>query len=613
MSKSKIYNIDLWEESPLTVPVIQLDSDRTIRFKILSSNEPYDLTGKTVRYFIQKEDNKVVFNDCDVVNGIVEVKLTNQALFYNGTVPMQLLIYSPTGIEKTFVIYIYISQTIVNTEVFESSNEFKGFETALKNYQEAINQAHKYSDLLNTAFINPINYKTDTNTWSEAINEAIQKSSIGDVILIPGVELDGTINLLERRTYLGKGWGNPITIKQGLHLDKVFNADSNNWFVNTSIKDLQIDCEGRAELGIYTKNWLNCFMENVRVTGASGTGIFIDSAGGEFIANTNHIINCRAYNNGGYGICIRGLDNHIFGGDYGYNYKENVFMISASSSVRNATIWCSRTENGMTIDTDVPSVQVWNNQIEGNAKHGILVKSDFNIIQGNKIYDNANIKEHYGKYSGIFFDTTKFLTGNSIIGNTIFSGLYENTGIHDRAITIGANHNYFTLLNNSVRFQGNGTIRNHDLVSGVNSSDTYDMAHNNSYCKINLTSVQKVKGDYTYQKIKFNSKAIDNEGEFDVETFSFRPKEKGEYLVSLKLVLDNVEADTGVFVELHKNDIPSSRLCSAERNVDDFSVCNASEIVSLEADTTLSFKIMATSDVTILKEAVFSTLTIKRI
>ena len=151
MSKSKIYNIDLWEESPLTVPVIQLDSDRTIRFKILSANEPYDLTGKTVRYFIQKEDNKVVFNDCVVVNGIVEVKLTNQALFHSGTVPMQLLIYSPTGIEKTFVIYIYISQTIVNTEVFESSNEFKGFETALKNYQEAINQAHKYSDLLNTA------------------------------------------------------------------------------------------------------------------------------------------------------------------------------------------------------------------------------------------------------------------------------------------------------------------------------------------------------------------------------------------------------------------------------------------------------------------------------
>ena len=34
MSKSKIYKIDLWEESPLTVPVIQLDSDRTIRFKI---------------------------------------------------------------------------------------------------------------------------------------------------------------------------------------------------------------------------------------------------------------------------------------------------------------------------------------------------------------------------------------------------------------------------------------------------------------------------------------------------------------------------------------------------------------------------------------------------
>ena len=132
MSKSKVYNIDLWEENPLTVPTIQLDSDRTIRFKITANKEDYDLSFKSVRYFIQKEDGKIVFNDCDIVDGIVEAKLTNQALYYTGTVPMQLLIYSPTGVEKTFVIYVYISESIVNDLAEESKNEINVFQDVYK-------------------------------------------------------------------------------------------------------------------------------------------------------------------------------------------------------------------------------------------------------------------------------------------------------------------------------------------------------------------------------------------------------------------------------------------------------------------------------------------------
>lgn len=128
MSKSKIYNIDLWVEAPITIPTVQLDNDRIIRFKILENKADYDLTDKTAKYYIRKA-GETIWKDCIIKNGLIEVPLTSDGLEDTGTVELQLEINSETGKVKSFVLYIYVSEDI-STNSIASVDETKAFEKA---------------------------------------------------------------------------------------------------------------------------------------------------------------------------------------------------------------------------------------------------------------------------------------------------------------------------------------------------------------------------------------------------------------------------------------------------------------------------------------------------
>ena len=176
MSKSKIYNIDLWVESPITIPVVQNDSDRIIRFNILENKERYDLNNKSIKCFVKTSKDTYSF-DCKIIDGLVEANLTNVSLKETGTVEMQLEIKNNERVVKAFIVYIYISEDITGSAL-ESKDELKAFEQALielggigdsiRKLNEGLNQC-KAENINQNNSINEI--RNELNTQNNSINE----------------------------------------------------------------------------------------------------------------------------------------------------------------------------------------------------------------------------------------------------------------------------------------------------------------------------------------------------------------------------------------------------------------------------------------------------------
>ena len=335
--------------------------------------------------------------------------------------------------------------------------------------------------------IHPI--KNYEGNWADAINKTIQESNPGDVIFIPPCRINKTIVLKGSRTYIGGGWGQPIVVEPKSNLVIAMSLEGPVTY-NTTVRDICIDGSRGdredtwgTETGFFANGCVFSNFINIKVFNTKGTGIYLES-NGENIANTNRLENCFCYDCGGYGLYIHGQDNHVFGGQFGANKDTGVHLLSASSSVRGATIWGNKT-NGVYIHKDAPAIQLWNNQIEGNAENGIYCCSSFCQIDGNKIYDNANMPQNYKQFDGIYIcgERGRALVGVSITNNKIFSGIYGPgepggpTGIHRRAISIDMNHDYFYVKGNDIRFQDNGkVVTDRDrLYYGIKDTDITDI------------------------------------------------------------------------------------------------------------------------------------------
>lgn len=134
MSISKPYIMDMWRNKPLMIEVKQNDSNRKIKAQLVASNNPIDLQGKSVRYYINKTDGNKVFNDCEIINpsnGDILIPLTNQSITDVGTNNMQIAVYEGSKLESSYTVYLQVSETLIDNESIESSNEFKALDDAL--------------------------------------------------------------------------------------------------------------------------------------------------------------------------------------------------------------------------------------------------------------------------------------------------------------------------------------------------------------------------------------------------------------------------------------------------------------------------------------------------
>lgn len=265
------------------------------------------------------------------------------------------------------------------------------------------------------------------------------------------------------------------------------NENVNTYHIGVRLSGFVIDgnrANNTNGIGLILHNWQLGWMQDVRVLRTPKKGILLTgtygAVGDQGGSNTCHLVDCRVFNAGEYGVELTGgtLDMHIQGGDYGLCSDTNILMGGPSSSIRDATVWASQ---GQGILLNSISIQVWGCQIEGNKRHGIWVSgADHAMISGNKIYDNANTPETYGLYDGIYVDADSMHP--SITGNFIIAGYYgpgspyggDGTGYHRAGIYLEtrATPRYAYINGNDVAWQDNGRRQlNRDGLTGVMIGD----------------------------------------------------------------------------------------------------------------------------------------------
>lgn len=311
-----------------------------------------------------------------------------------------------------------------------------------------------------------------------AIKRAIEAGSEGYTIYFPsGVYVvKAGINLQAGLSYMGDGPGSVIQQGEGTYTEGLFNLYSTKKPQKIYMSGLRLQGLSAAKShGLY---WLDiCYSElkDVWITGFGRTGIYWDVTSG-LSCDTNWIRECRVVGNDGNGLYLGGFtDVHLYGCDIGLNAYDNIVLNAYSSSIRYSTVFASSTGHGIVVNAD--SIQIYGNQIEGNARCGILIQGSYVHVNGNKIYDNANTPKTLGVYDGISVsgNPIQALQGIVITGNFIYSGLYAETGKHRHQIYLNTYHENAYITGNALRYNDNGSCnKTRILVKGLNKTDLCD-------------------------------------------------------------------------------------------------------------------------------------------
>lgn len=456
----------------------------------------------------------------------------------------------------------------------------------------------------------------------ERIQRAIDGSDVGDIILFPqgNVEIHRTIELKPNRTYIGSGWGGSIKASNNANLAEMIRLPHSTNNYRTIIDNIRLDGNkdnNGANTGLYIGSAIHSVFKNIYATYCKGTGIYIDG-NTSWRSNTTDIINCRVLGCGGYGLYISEYceDMHILQGDYGSNQASGIYIKSPSSSIRDVTCW-GNMSNGIWIDINAVCVQVWNSQIEGNSQNGIFIEGAFAEIIGNKVYDNANIPANYGKFDGIYVNAYKNayenapMKGVSIIGNKVYSGLYENTGLQRFALSIDQYHEGFSIFGNDFFYQGNGTIdKSRSLVNGLNETDKSDYNWINTFVKLNLSSNQTITNS-TLTRLLFTS-VTDIDGNFDSTTSRIKIKEDGYYRISCIVHIDNCIENTYCYLQYNINNTVKSRIASGYGGSSTFLTINGEDIVYMKKDDIVDVDFYASQNVTLNRTNYLSSITFSK-
>jgi hypothetical protein len=319
------------------------------------------------------------------------------------------------------------------------------------------------------------------NDDTTAIQNTINSTPVGGVVFFPAgtYMISSILTLLPNRSYMGTGWGSTIKQMNGKNLAQMVNlGDETSQHPNIIIKDLQFDGNrdnNNNTVGLYLFALLNSMLYRVRVQNCAGTGFFFEGSA-NVRSSTNHMIDCWAFSNTGYGVYFSGAaeDNHIIGGDFGANWNSALYVAGVSSSVRSATLWGTQSGSGVIIAG--VSNQVVGNNIEGHAGHGVELIASHNYVQGNKIYDNANVASAYGQRDGVYVGGASANVENCIIeGNDIYAGLYASTGYYRYAVNLDTFHINCEVNGNSIRYaKANGVLSKTNAINGLKDGDVYN-------------------------------------------------------------------------------------------------------------------------------------------
>ena len=419
------------------------------------------------------------------------------------------------------------------------------------------------TDVPSAAFINVKDYGAfgDGITDDAAAIQAIVDNATDYTILMfpSGDYIMGTTLVLKENTPI-IGVGNTSRIKAADNAELLElillpeRHDRQNY--SFSIRDILID-GNKANSGVtgYALHINNCWkatLENVVVIYSGGSGIVWE--GNEDVGtSTCYMVNCHVYGCDGYGVYFDGFcgDMHVYGGDFGYNYYENISFGCYGSSVEAATIWGCRNSDGISISNVGAHINAC--RIEGSFKNGVTIGASFATISNNKIYSNS--MEGNRLWNGIEILASSMMEGIDIVGNRISSSFSSGNGVHLHAIKFQNDyqHRYCSVLGNSMLLSGNGTIDNtNDIVANLAKSDVADYSWIGTNVLATLSVNQSISAA-TVTKLLFDTKAFDGFDDFNISNSTFTVKQSGMYTFDLTVFLSNAETENSATLYIDIN------------------------------------------------------------
>ncbi|MDU6047117.1 BppU family phage baseplate upper protein [Clostridium sp.] len=144
MKHHKRAKVDLSKSLHESIQVKQRDNARYLLFRILDNGVPFDLTGKTVRFFGKKPDGKEIYNDMTITSatkGECELRLTSGALSTPGILQLEIEIKENEDVLTTFLLDVDIKKSLRSSSSIQSSNEYTVIEKIIETMKEWIEKA----------------------------------------------------------------------------------------------------------------------------------------------------------------------------------------------------------------------------------------------------------------------------------------------------------------------------------------------------------------------------------------------------------------------------------------------------------------------------------------
>ena len=168
----KQITLNPWEPPLGEIRVIQEEADgRELRIYLYDNGSPLDLTGKTVSVYIQKPDNTMIYNSCEVEGNQATVTLTLQMMAVSGLTKLCELQIIDTDNHTLKVTLPPLRIIKSNYDgAIESTDEFSRLAEALNEANNATGIANEAADKANEA-------AQSANTAAQAANTAAQSAN----------------------------------------------------------------------------------------------------------------------------------------------------------------------------------------------------------------------------------------------------------------------------------------------------------------------------------------------------------------------------------------------------------------------------------------------------
>lgn len=189
----KTFNVTVDVEQPINNKSFSVNTNDLnslqLNINVVQDNKPIDLTGKTVRIAIVKQDRKTVFQDCKVTGakeGRCEVILGTQAYIAIGRHIAEVMIYE--GSEKVSVTgrFQYVSvKGILDDSTLESTNDFQAINQAIADAEGILKDLRENGTAVDAQAredLNSVNQQlAQTSTEIETVKSEKMDKNTGDI------------------------------------------------------------------------------------------------------------------------------------------------------------------------------------------------------------------------------------------------------------------------------------------------------------------------------------------------------------------------------------------------------------------------------------------------